>query len=91
MSPSSLYRSFVVLCLVSLVLWWHTLVATFGLALRANEYTHTLVIIPLSIALILTEWRSRKAKPETESPYRFSPIVSSYSDWLYRGPVAGAG
>jgi len=64
MSPSSLYRSFVLLCLVSLVLWWHTLVATFGLALRANEYAHTLVIIPLSIALIFTEWRSRNAKPE---------------------------
>src|ERR1035441_8814411 len=63
-SPSSLYLSFVLLILVSLVLWWHTLGATFGLALRADAYTHTLVIIPLSIALIFTEWRSRKAKPE---------------------------
>src|ERR1019366_4562740 len=64
MTPSSPYRSFVLLCLVSLVLWWHTLVETFGLALRAGEYTHTLVIIPLSIALIFTEWRSQKATPE---------------------------
>ena len=64
MSPSYLYSSFALLMLVSLVLWWHTLGATFGLALRADAYTHTLVIIPLSIALIFTEWRSRKAKPE---------------------------
>ena len=64
MNPSSPYRSFALLCLLSLVVWWHTIIATFGFALRANEYTHTLVIIPLSIALIFMEWRSRKAKPE---------------------------
>ena len=65
MIPSSPYRSFVLLCLVSLVLWGHTIVATFGLALRDDAYTHILLIIPVSIALIFTEWRSRKAQPET--------------------------
>ena len=64
MSPSSPYRSFALLCLVSLVLWWHTLVATFGLALRNDAYTHILLILPISIALIVSEWRSRKAQPE---------------------------
>src|SRR5271157_4763530 len=64
MSPSSSYRSFVLLCLVSLVLWRHALVETFGLAIRNNAFTHILLIIPISIALIVTQWRSRKVKPE---------------------------
>src|SRR5208283_5775691 len=64
MSPSSPYRGFVLLCLVSLVLWRHTIVATFGLALRNDAYTHILLIIPISISLIVSEWRSRKPQPE---------------------------
>ena len=64
MSPSSPYRGFVLLCLVSLVLWRHTIVATFGLALRSDAYTHILLIVPISVALIVSEWRSRKPQPE---------------------------
>lgn len=64
MSPSFPYRSFVFLCLVSLVLWWHTLVATYALALRNNAYTHILLILPISVDLIFLEWGSRKAQPE---------------------------
>ena len=92
MSPSSLYRSFALLCLVSLVLWWHTLVATFGLALRADQYTHTLVIIPLSTALIFTEWRSRKAKPEpnfrTGLALLALAIVIGFIGGRWRGPAS---
>jgi len=64
MSPLSPYRSFALLCLGSLVLWWHTLVATLALAVRNNAYTHILLIIPVSVALIVSEWRSRKPQPE---------------------------
>src|SRR5208337_3658433 len=66
MSPSSPYRSFSLLCLVSLVLWRHTLVATFGLAFRNNAYTHIFLILPIGAALIFMEWRSRKAQPEPD-------------------------
>src|SRR5271157_4291275 len=65
MSRSSPYRSFALLCLVSLVLWRHTLVATFELAFRNNSYTHIFLILPISVALIFTQWRSRKVKPES--------------------------
>jgi exosortase len=58
------YARFVLLCLVSLVLWRHALAATFGLALGNAAYTHILLILPLSMALIVSEWRSRKARPE---------------------------
>src|SRR5271166_249641 len=65
MSPSSPYRSFALLCLGSLVLWWHTLVATLALAVRNNAYTHIVLIIPVSVALIVSEWRSRKPQPKS--------------------------
>ncbi len=44
--------AFSALCVVSFVLWWHPLVATFKLALANDAYTHILLILPLSIALI---------------------------------------
>ena len=66
MSPSSPYGSFALLCLVSLVLWWHALVATFGLALRNDAYTHIFLILPISIALIFLEWESPKADPQLD-------------------------
>ena len=66
MSPSPPYGSFTLLCLVSLVLWWHTLVATLGLALRNDAYTHIFLILPISIALIFLEWRSPKVHPRSD-------------------------
>ena len=66
MSPSSPYRTFALLYLVSLVLWRYTLVAAFGLALQNNAYTHILLILPICAALIFMEWRSRKAQPEPD-------------------------
>lgn len=55
---------FVLPWLASLVLWWHALVATFGLTLRNDAYTRTVLIIPISIALVASERRSQKAQPE---------------------------
>jgi exosortase len=43
---------------VSLLVGWRPLVATFALALRNDEYTHILLILPVSAALIVLEWRS---------------------------------
>jgi len=64
MNPRSLYRNFASLCAVSLVLWRHSLVAILGLALRNDAYTHILLILPISVALICLKWRSRKANLE---------------------------
>ena len=52
LSPS---RQFAVLCVISLVIGWQPLLRTFELALRADEYTHLLLIVPISAALIFTE------------------------------------
>ena len=64
MDRSTVYPSFVGLCLFSLLFWWHTLLATIALALQNDAYTHILLILPISIALISLEWRSRRVQPE---------------------------
>ena len=68
MSRSSVCRGFVGLCLLSLFLWWRALFATLALALQNDAYTHILLILPTSIALISLEWRSRKVKPDPNFP-----------------------
>ena len=42
---------------VSLLVGWRPLVDTFALSLRYDEYTHILLILPISAALIFLEWR----------------------------------
>jgi exosortase len=44
--------AFAFLCAVSILFWWHPLVLTLGLALAQDAYTHILLILPLSAALI---------------------------------------
>jgi len=48
---------FALLCAVSLLAGWRPLVDTFALSLRDDEYTHVLLILPISAALILLERR----------------------------------
>ncbi|MGO9366865.1 MAG: exosortase/archaeosortase family protein [Terriglobales bacterium] len=50
--------SLLLLLAVSITLGWRPLLDTFALALREDQYTHIILILPLSAALILSEWRS---------------------------------
>jgi exosortase len=52
MPPSG---KFAFLCAVSLVIGWRPLFSTFALALRADEYSHLLLIVPISASLIFAE------------------------------------
>ena len=59
MAKMSPYRlNFAFLLAASLLVGWRPLVATFSLALRNDEYTHILLILPVSVALIILEWPS---------------------------------
>ncbi|MGA9900445.1 MAG: exosortase/archaeosortase family protein [Terriglobales bacterium] len=51
-------QSLLLLLAVSITLGWRPLLDTFALALREDQYTHIILILPLSVALILSEWRS---------------------------------
>ena len=54
---SSLLR-FSVLVAISLLIWWRPLLSTLTLALRDDQYTHILLILPVSLTLIGLEWKS---------------------------------
>jgi exosortase len=51
-------------CAVSLAVGWRPLLGTFTLALGAEEYTHLLLILPISVSLIFAEWSA--LSPESE-------------------------
>jgi exosortase len=62
---------FCALATISLALWWAPLASTLSLSLHDDEYTHILLILPISAALILLDW-----KPQIVSNRRSLPIAS---------------
>src|ERR1700694_856574 len=52
------YLEFAFLGGISLAIWWRPLIKTFALALRNDGYTHIFLILPISAALILLQWKS---------------------------------
>jgi exosortase len=54
--PPKLTFSF--LTAISVATWWRALVSSFALALRDDQYTHLLLILPVSVALIFMDWKS---------------------------------
>ena len=55
LSPNLIFS---ILAATSLMIWWKALVSTFALALRDDQYTHILLILPVSVASIFVEWKS---------------------------------
>ena len=49
---------FSALAVISLAIWWRTLASSFALALHDEQYTHLLLILPVSVALIFMDWES---------------------------------
>jgi exosortase len=47
---------FAILATISLAIWWRPLASSFALALRDEQYTHILLILPISAALIFVDW-----------------------------------
>ncbi len=62
MTTQSQVLAFGFLCAVSIVFWWHSLVITLGLALSNDAYTHILLILPLSAALIYQDSKYVESK-----------------------------
>ena len=58
---------FSVLVAVSLVIWWGSLISSLALALRDDQYTHILLILPVSVTLIFLEWKSSESSAESRS------------------------
>jgi len=52
---------FSILSAISLGIWFRPLTSSFALALHDEQYTHILLIIPVSVALIVLDWKSPEA------------------------------
>ena len=64
-SKASPLLRFSVLCAISLVIWWNPLTSSFALALRDDQYTHILLILPVSVALMYLEWKPSETSGES--------------------------
>ena len=62
MTPRTQVPAFAFFCTVSILFWWHSLVITLGLALANEAYTHILLILPLSAALIYVDSKYQGSK-----------------------------
>lgn len=63
MSKLSPHLRFILLVAVSFAIWGRALVSAFSLALNNDEYTHILLIVPVSVSLIFLEWKSQRFSP----------------------------
>src|SRR5690348_3292818 len=54
---------FLTLCLISLIIWWAPITITLLLAWKDDQYTHILIIVPISAALIFLERRKLESFP----------------------------
>ncbi|MFZ0816603.1 MAG: exosortase/archaeosortase family protein [Candidatus Sulfotelmatobacter sp.] len=50
--------AFTMLGAISLVIWWRPLASNFALALSDQQYTHILLIVPVSVTLIILDWKA---------------------------------
>lgn len=48
---------FFILAAISLAIWWSPITSSFALALHDEQYTHILMILPISAALIFMDWK----------------------------------
>jgi len=68
--------AFAFLCAVSILLLWHSLVMTLQLALANDAYTHILLILPLSAALIYLDSKHPDSKYGDSKALRIDPQPS---------------
>jgi exosortase len=87
----SSYFEFASLWALSVVIAWHTLVATFAIAWNNDEYTHILLILPTSAALVWIDWHtSRRVSAQGRiagaTMLGMACLAAAYVRWS--GPVA---
>jgi exosortase len=65
LSPRMLFCG---LAAIFVMLWWSPLTATFSLSVHDDQYTHILLILPISAALILLDWKSHHVSIRSSLP-----------------------
>jgi exosortase len=62
---------------VSLMAGWRPLLDTFELALSRTEYTHLFLILPISVALVWTEWPHTERDSQAADPLGVALLVTA--------------
>ena len=86
-AAKSPFLHFALLLAVSLIVGWQPLLRTFALALHADEYSHLLLIVPISLSLIFTERMRLKAALEGGTGIgacllAIAIVTAAYSHWM---------
>src|ERR1700730_110081 len=58
---------FFILTAISLLIWWSPLTSSLALAVRDSQYTHILLILPLSLSMIYPEWNRAESVADQRS------------------------
>jgi exosortase len=74
---------FSALAVISLAIWWRPLASSFALALRDERYTHLLLILPVSVALIFIDWESPGLSSRANRSTSFSLLVAGAAVTLF--------
>jgi exosortase len=82
--------TFLLLWMFSVVASWHSLASTFALAWNNDEYTHILLILPVSAVLIWLDWPSLRPLPvpnlRAGSAFLVTALlVAGFARWLSPG------
>ncbi len=92
-NPRTQVVAFALLCSVSILLWWHALLGTLRLALSDEAYTHILLIVPLSLALIyferkLSPWHAELGASAGAFLLAGALLIAGFARWGARGVSA---
>jgi exosortase len=69
------FLTFAILFAVSIVFWWHPLILTLNLALANDAYTHILLVVPLSLALIYLDRKTGHIGAPGQTPLALGVLV----------------
>lgn len=82
---------FLALGTISTAILWKPFAAALSLALHDDQYTHILLILPITAALIYSEWNSFKYKPkasEWDAAFLFAAgiLTAVFAEWWSAWP-----
>ena len=91
MTKRTQLATFAFLCGASLMIWWHPLVITLRRGLGAEAYTHILLIVPLSIALIYLQSGTLRMSSESSASAGSlllvgALLIAGFARWGSPGP-----
>lgn len=72
----SRYAKFGLLCIVPVAVLWRSIAETISLSIHNDAYTHILLILPISVALICLEWN--RIKPSTAEGSRTGLYIFAF-------------